>query len=236
MILKKIIGEIGDDDLRRPSVIALLLANLVPVFGVVMFGWEVFPLLFLFWFENVIVGALNVLKMLCAAPREPVLWLGKIFLVPFFCFHYGMFTFVHGVFVLGFFGKQFARGLPEPTPGHVLQIIRENHLGWAIVGLAVSHAISFATNYVGRGEFRRTNPLALMQQPYSRVVVLHLTIIFGGFLMLALRSPVVGLILLVALKTALDLRSHVRERKQFSAESPKTDAARKNAETNVRTI
>jgi hypothetical protein len=48
------------------------------------------------------------------------------------------------------------------------------------------------------------------------IVVMHLTILGGGFLMLALRSPVWGLLLLVALKTALDLRGHFAERKKFA--------------------
>jgi hypothetical protein len=58
-----------------------------------------------------------------------------------------------------------------------------------------------------------------MQQPYGRIVVLHLTILGGGFLMLALHSPAVGLLLLVALKTALDLRGHFAERKKFAVAS-----------------
>jgi len=50
----------------QPSVIALVLANLVPLAGVFLFHWEVFPLLFLFWLENVVIGVLNVAKMLFA--------------------------------------------------------------------------------------------------------------------------------------------------------------------------
>src|SRR5690348_15210944 len=50
------IGHLRDIDWRQPSVIALVLANLVPVFGVLALHWEVFPLMFLFWSENVIVG------------------------------------------------------------------------------------------------------------------------------------------------------------------------------------
>ena len=49
-------GGITKTDWQRPSVIALVLANLVPVFGVFYFHWEVFPLMFLFWSENVIIG------------------------------------------------------------------------------------------------------------------------------------------------------------------------------------
>lgn len=55
-----------------------------------------------------------------------------------------------------------------------------------------------------------------MQQPYGRVMVLHLTILGGAFLMAALHSPVVGLLLLVVLKIVLDLRGHFKERKKFA--------------------
>ncbi len=55
-----------------------------------------------------------------------------------------------------------------------------------------------------------------MQQPYGRIVGLHLSILFGGFLMMALHSPMWGLLLLVALKIALDLRGHFAERRKFA--------------------
>src|SRR4051794_13280890 len=78
------IGHLRDIDWRQPSVIALVLANLVPVFGVLVLHWEVFPLMFLFWSENVIVGVFNVLKMLVNQPASPAIWIGKLFVIPFF--------------------------------------------------------------------------------------------------------------------------------------------------------
>ena len=205
--------------LLRPSVVVLVLANLVPLFGVFVWGWEVFPLLLLFWFENVIIGLFNVVKMLVAWPGEPAKWAAKLFLIPFFCFHYGMFTFVHGVFVVGFFGGAFRAGARFPDAAFFWQQAVELKLIWPVLGLAVSHAVSFAWNYLGHGEYQRASVPALMQQPYGRVVVLHLTILLGGFLMMALQSPTVGLALLVALKIALDLRAHLRERRQFGADA-----------------
>ena len=82
-----------------PSALALLLANAVPLLGVVFSHWTVFSVVLLYWCENVVVGAFNVLRMLCAQPRNAPLWAGKLFLIPFFMVHYGMFTFVHGIFV-----------------------------------------------------------------------------------------------------------------------------------------
>jgi hypothetical protein len=211
------IGHLRDIDWLQPSVIALVLANLVPVFGVLVLHWEVFPLMFLFWSENVIVGAFNVLKMLSNQPESPVIWLGKLFIIPFFCFHYGMFTFIHGVFVTELFGGS---GLKHIHGYHnapnFWNIAMENGLGWAILGLTLSHGVSFVTNYIGKGEYQRIGLNQLMSQPYGRIVVMHIAILFGGFLVMALHSPTPALLLLVVLKTAFDLGSHVGERKKFA--------------------
>jgi hypothetical protein len=50
-----------------------------------------------------------------------------------------------------------------------------------------------------------------MGKPYARVAILHLVIILGGFLLMALKSPLVGLLLLIVLKIIFDLRNHIRE-------------------------
>jgi hypothetical protein len=83
-----------------------------------------------------------------------------------------------------------------------------------VLALVVSHAFSFGYNYLWRGEFRSSSLQGLMQQPYGRVVVLHLTILGGGFLVMALKSPTAGLVLLVVLKIILDVRSHWKERRR----------------------
>src|SRR5205823_4388634 len=98
-----------------PSALVLVAANLVPLAGVLFFGWSVFATLLLFWVENVIVGGFNVLRMLWAQPDNPLIWVAKAGTIPFFIFHYGMFTTVHGVFVLTLFGGVHERGFPGPT-------------------------------------------------------------------------------------------------------------------------
>jgi hypothetical protein len=58
-----------------------------------------------------------------------------------------------------------------------------------------------------------------MIQPYSRIVLLHITLIFGGFLMMALKSPIMGLLFFILLKIGMDLLAHLKEhrmdRKRF---------------------
>jgi hypothetical protein len=62
-----------------------------------------------------------------------------------------------------------------------------------------------------------------MGQPYVRVFVMHITILGGGFLSMALGSPAALLLVLVLLKTAVDVKFHLREHKKAARKqkSPK---------------
>lgn len=203
----------------RPSVLALVAANLIPLGGVLFLGWEIFPLVFLFWLENVIVGGFNALKMLLAGPAPTAGGAAKAAMIPFFCFHYGMFCFVHGVFVLGLFGRGTVAVKGFPDAALFWQVLTGQHLFWAALALAASHGVSFVLNYLRSGEYRQARLEALMQAPYGRVVVLHVAILGGGFLILGLGSPVWALALLVFLKIGLDVRAHLRERRRFGADT-----------------
>jgi len=201
-----------------PSALVLVLANLVPLYGVLFLDWPVFPLLVLFWLENVVVGAMNALRMLAIDPLDPVLWLGKAFLVPFFCVHYGGFTFGHGVFVFSLFGQAGSDDLFGVSEW-VAQVTALG-LWWPAAALLASHLFSFGWNYLWRGEFRLASLQQQMMQPYRRVIVLHLTIIFGGGAAMVLGSPLWALLLMLALKIAVDLRAHLAEHRSHDALAP----------------
>jgi hypothetical protein len=86
----------------------------------------------------------------------------KVFLVPFFCFHYGMFTAVHGLFVFGLFGGK----AYDPDSLQVLEpamrAARDLGLWLPLAALLASHGFSFLWNYLWRGEFRRARLTELM--------------------------------------------------------------------------
>ena len=207
------------------SVSALVLANAVPLAGVLFFGWKVFPLILLYWLENVIVGGFNVLRMLTANPDNPISWLGKAFLIPFFCVHFGGFTYVHGIFVFGLFGGPAYAHHFGPTVAGVLAAIRETGIGMGVLGLLLSHGVSFVGNYLMGGEYRRASLSRLMNQPYGRVMVMHVVLLLGGWLVLLMHSPVPALALLVVIKTAVDVRAHRAERRRLAGDTAAPAAA-----------
>jgi hypothetical protein len=207
---------------RRSSALALLAANLVPVWGVLYAGWDLLPVMLLFWLENLVVGAFNIVKILLARgakdepPRvpAPLAALGRLFVAAFFTFHYGMFCLVHGLFVVTLFGREQIAGrgfnLPD-LPGIAFEFVLRHGLIWAVIALAASHGFSFYRHYLAPRAYEDADPGKLLFEPYKRVVILHVVILFGGFAAAAGGSSAAPLLLLLALKIAVDLGAHQRE-------------------------
>jgi len=195
-----------------PSLVFLVVANLVPLLGVLAWGWEVFPIMLVFWLENVIVGIFFILRILTAgagAGRKLSSAYRSIISL-FFAFHFGIFTLIHGMFVFILFSgeKYFSDGVGFSG---LLSIITEYQLGWAIAALLISHAFSYISNYLINGENLGVTLSSLMTRPYLRVAILHLTILFGGFAVVVLNQPMIGLILLVLIKLVIDSWAHLVE-------------------------
>jgi hypothetical protein len=186
------------------SALLLVITNLLPLIGVIWWGWNAYLLVLLFWCENVVVGVFNILRMVTANGGGLGGQLSKVFLIPFFTFHYGMFTFVHGIFVVAMFSGGFGTGTSGATSSLPAS---------AGPGSLLSHGFSFATNYIGSGEYRRITAPELMGRPYGRIIALHVTILIGGFLALATNSHWAAMAILVAMKIAMDLKAHLAERR-----------------------
>ncbi|HEX5013490.1 MAG TPA: DUF6498-containing protein [Candidatus Limnocylindrales bacterium] len=78
------------------SLVGLLIANAIPLVGVLFFGWSLITILVLYWLENCIVGLWNVPRIALARGLDPVNNVvtqaqnTKAFIIPFFFIHYGM--------------------------------------------------------------------------------------------------------------------------------------------------
>jgi hypothetical protein len=186
------------------SGVALVAANMVPLVGVLLFGWDLPAIMVLFWAESAVIAFYTILKMVLV---------GKLFAllaVPFFIGHFGAFMAMHFLFIYAFFLHGLGAG-PEPAFGEVLRSVFVPL--WApIAALFISHGISFFTNFLGRRENAGASLSKLMHAPYSRIMVMQVTLIFGGWIVLLLKTPIGALVLLVAMKTAADFWSHRKER------------------------
>ena len=202
------------------AVLALIVANAIPLVGVLFLGWNVWLILIVYWLENGIVGVFNVLKMLRAqGPTDasstwtmngrPMSMVGSGAVIGFFVMHYGIFWFVHGIFVLTLplFGAM-GNDVDMTTGFEPLAIIG------AVFALTISHAVSYWFNYLGRGEYLRTSAAGQMFAPYGRLIVLHITIIVGGIAIASTGAPAAAVAILVGLKTLMDIGFHLAEHRK----------------------
>jgi len=210
------------------SVLALLLANTVPLFGVIFLGWSAAAILILSCLENILIGFLNVPKMaLCPIPAHRIHLspavheivaklklsdskagsiLLKICFIPILSQVYGAFVYTQALVLLL---------ILDQIPG-AFESISPFGLLIAVVTLMLSHGISFFVNFIGRGEFRHTSFMTQAFRPYGRVFVMTLAVAIGGALSIILGNSVWALVVLVFLKIGMDVRAHMAERKKYS--------------------
>lgn len=186
------------------SLLSLVGVNLYLLFEMLNGRINVFQVILLYWFENVIIGIFNVAKMALAKgdSLDPNQFnTSKYFRIPFFIVHYGMFCLVHGIFLFFIISKY----LPNS-----FQIIITNGLL-----LFLSHGFSFIHNYLISGEYKTAKINSLFFQPYKRVVLVHLVIMIGFFLTLTNSSNTLLPIILIVLKIIIDSTMHIIERLKF---------------------
>jgi hypothetical protein len=205
------------------SLAFLIGANLIPLIGIFLFNWDVRFIVLLYWIENLIAGFYNILKMALLKADQNGGKTRKLFIIPFFCVHYGGFCAVHGFFLIHIFkiGAGFSpveNGITWWGPFIFIQMLlsviakiwasRPPEMIWAVIGLTVSHGVSFVENYILGGEYRKSSLKKLMHQPYQRILVMHIAIIVGGIFVLQLNSPLPLMIILVFIKIGVDLYLH----------------------------
>ena len=213
------------------SLWVLVAANLVPIAGAVFWDWQVRDVVYLYWIENLVVGAFAILRILAGTPdamqmfagsgafRDAApgsrLLLGKLAVIVLFLLHYGAFCVGHRVFLGALFPAP--PGAASHTAlGSLTGLPLDRNALVAIAAIAASHAYSFLRNYLGRGEYRHPDFGEIMTQPYKRIFITQMFILAGGFLVQAFNLPLAALVVFVGLKIAFDGYFHRAERKALA--------------------
>lgn len=209
---------------RNLSITALVLANLVPLLGVVFFGWTVESLLLTYWCESGVIGFYILLKMLVSGINRRKEWgLSAIpvtlMFMAFFLVHYSGFMIAHVSVLLSLMSREdVASEILENFPLINLNALYAGLVAGGaslltVLGLFVSHGISFMVNFIGKKEFAYTEPHSLLLSPYKRIVLMHIIMIIGAGVTLVYGLPVYLLGVFVFAKIFVDIRAHQSEHK-----------------------
>ena len=143
-------------------------------------GWNTTDLVWSLWLASLVVGYAMIVWMIFSRVNSPALLLGGLFLLAFFTVHFGMFHFVHSVFLSLFFPVG-ERDDGFANAAHYGEVVRRYWMFLPVAALAE------------RAHFRRPPPAATakeafgaftdkkssaMMAPYKNVIRLHLLIFF----------------------------------------------------------
>lgn len=191
--------------LTDPSLWLLVFSNLVTIFFAVKEGWDVSTILWIYWFQSVIIGFFNVVRILQLQefsvegveinghPAKPT-QRTKNTIAFFFLVHYGLFHVVYCVFLLvGTLINPFGRSVGP--------------IEWKVILLTallffVNHLFSYFYNRPT--DTKKQNIGSLMGYPYLRIFPMHFTIIVSFAFANAL-------LFFLVLKTICDCLMHIVE-------------------------
>ncbi len=214
-----------------PSTWLVLIADLLPVAGILFWGWDGFVLLMLYWMETAVIAfwALARILTLPGDPREPpqnfILHVGgRLFLTGFFLVHSSGFMAGHLLFLWTLYAGHWRDTIHSPQ-----EFWREIVLGyelWIPLGLLfVARGGAFVWDLYRQLRGMNQRPVnddgmdKIIGGLYGRIILMHIVVIFGVWVAMKIGSTGPYL-LLIALKTIFDLYMHVSVdlgRKQKSA-------------------
>ncbi len=208
------------------ALLSLLFSNLLTIVFAVILNWNIFVVLWIYWFQSISIGFVHVLRIITlpvdknAPPKKfkkNVITLSplasKIYLSIFFIIHYGLFHFVYAGFLLllPISGTAFlVAGGGTIDAGNILIDILFVLLSGGI--FFVNHLVSF---FYYRKKPVKGHKFSFFY-PYARIIPMHLTIIFGGFLLILPLGDLgikIVLIFFLLLKTVADIVMHYFEHK-----------------------
>lgn len=193
--------------LMQPVVLIGLAIDLLPVYGVLAWGWNAVPLVLLYWMENVVAGVATIPRIvLSGASYGPIGILAGLGMSAFFVFHYGLFCMVHGTFLMAF--AAFASGpeaiatMPMMELDGMFRFALNSglHVDWMLYAIAGFQVVVFVWEFLIKGEWKTSNPMVEMFAPYGRIIILHFGLFVGAGALFVLGQPMVGVLALIVFR------------------------------------
>ncbi|MDT3695227.1 MAG: DUF6498-containing protein [Ignavibacterium sp.] len=214
-------------DFKKTSTLTLIFSNILVIFFAIVDEISAIEVLWIYWFQSVIIGVFTFTKMITLKDfstegfkignKQPVpIRAAAISSAIFFFFHYGLFHFVYAVFLASFSALS------------VFSVSSNSY-----IFILISAGIFFINYLIEFIKSRKEEPDEkpnlgkLMSAPYARIIPMHLTIIFGGFIgsigqAFSANTNIVIVVLFTTIKTVVDLITHSID---FSRRNPVGAAA-----------
>jgi len=214
-------GILCDTKRMLLKLLQILAYSVIPLLGILFLNWDWRQIIVLYWLENITVGIITLINIVTGKNTSDLMSrmdisglrmitshpnVLKSVMAAFFTLHYGMFTFIHGIFVflLVSGNLNFGSALVERTSSASAQLELNSIIGlWAVVTI-VHIAMVLAYHFAGLNKGAEN---ARLSDPYKRILALHFSIIIGSFVIAFYDLPAASAIILIVMHALLDIFS-----------------------------
>ena len=160
-----------------------ILTNLFPLYGVIMYDWTIFSVVYIYWIELLIISTFQLFKILLAQGDADSDFMKRVALAfKFFAFRTGIFFF-YLLFIVVFLG--FMVGTKNKEAG--LDVIRvmtfqEAFFKTAMLSFVVYNLVEFIVKYLATGKYKYAKPDDYYSLFDGRIILVHVVVVLGTFL------------------------------------------------------
>lgn len=214
-----------------------LLSNLLPILGIIFLGWDLTHLLFLYWAESAVIGLFHLVRIARSTAPSTL----KAFFIPFFMVHFGGFMMVHGIFLFAIthllesvagIQSTFTNPLFESGEFFMNPLLVPLTIFSTLWPFLIAFLFSHGADALQAPPLqmkKQKDVMALMLAPYRRIIIMHLTILFGIFAFVLLNfipfirehaQAAIIPIMFIGFKTALEYKQAFKSKP--TAQKPST--------------
>ncbi len=188
------------------------ITSVLMILGLIFFNWRPEVIIFAYLFETIIIGVIQIIKMISvalfsenekASPNKQSPW----FIIPFFFFHFFFFIAIQMVFVFLFLDIDNLELSKSPFSilHNFIALFTMPDMQEAYLIIVLNNIFHTFKTFYTTGKYSESTISELFMQPYIRIYVQQFVAILGGFLFMLTAAPKLIAILLIGLKTFVDL-------------------------------
>lgn len=199
-----------------------ILVNLIPVCGVIFQGWSTYNILFVFWLQTLVIGVVNIPKIIIYYQKFPknIFWALFFFLTPFIVImsflYFFLYFFLDSDIISIFVSPDQSPIVNDYKIFSDFMIIFKNNVSVLFI-LLINEVYRFFVVFIGEKEYQEGRDLPTTVpsgdrvndptfEPFGRALSLGILTVIGFFPTLVTTSTLPALLLLVLGKIAFDIQ------------------------------
>lgn len=225
------------------STLFLLLVNLFTIYLVWREQWHILVIMLIYVLQGIIIGVFHYFKVLrikdfttedfyknfnlqinnkivdiSSMDKETTKRkAAAFFLQGYLGFHF-VYLFFLAVFIFIFFDQSSGNSASGSSIQQITSQIFSLYFLVATLGFLFTHGLSFVLYREEQNQ--QVNLGAFLNEPFMRILPIHVTIIVSAFFMFVLEEQTLAIIFFLGLKTVVDVVLHIRQHKRHEGQLP----------------